>query len=160
MGVMKQIRERVATMLEAVDGIGKVYPRMRPVNLESIAIADFVKNNLLNAWFVSRRDVGAPEDVVMDQSLSELNDTISIHGFYAVNDANDSDTAFDELVDAVIIALNNDRIPPSKLNGLIVDSKPPRVMGSIDFRHFGPQQVLCHHVEIGLPIVRYLQGGA
>jgi hypothetical protein len=45
---LKDVKARIATVLQGVPGIGKVYARMRPVNVEAVELAQFVADGVLN----------------------------------------------------------------------------------------------------------------
>ena len=148
---LKDVKARIATVMESVAGIGKVYPRMRPVNLESVEQTQFVANGVLNVCFIQRAMAELETKGEMPP-LSAQWDTIAVHAFYAVNDAALSEDAFDALVDAMLWALWNDAMYPGYLNGTVKRARAPKIK-TVDFRHFGVRGALCHHAEITIQLM-------
>lgn len=147
---LADIKDRTKAQMEAVAGIGIVHARMR--FLRDLKDQDqLLKDGKLNAWFISREG-SRLQDENVNQSRTTETVGLVIHGFYGVNDADDSETAFDALVDAVIAAVNADRRAASKLGGTVVTAEPPQLR-MVDYRMFGMNQVLCHHAEISMQAV-------
>lgn len=147
---LAQIKARVVNIISAVSGIGKAYERTRFVVEEKVEKADFILNNQLNVWFVSRESK-ALSDMNVNQSMSDQRDVILVRGFLGLQDSADTEAQMDSLVDAVIVAINADRRPPSKLSGLVVEADPPQLRLQ-DVREFGPRKILSHHVEIAMAV--------
>jgi hypothetical protein len=148
---LTDIKARIATVLGGVDGIGQVYPRMRLVNVEAVQVSDFIVNGVLNTWFVSRSAAELEEVGDIDHISSQW-DAISIHGFYTAKDSDASETAFDELADAVLAAVHEDSNYPSRFAGTAKQARAPKIK-VIDYRHFGVTKVLCHHTEITIQVL-------
>lgn len=148
---LKDIKARMATVLAAVVGAGKVYTRTRPVNVESIELSQFVQNNVLNCCFISRPMAEIESKGDMPGHAAQW-DTISVHQFYAVQDASASEDAFDALVDLMLWAIYNDSQFPSYFNHTAKRTRTPKIK-SADFRHFGVEQTLCHHAEITIQVM-------
>jgi len=156
---LADVKARIKSQLEAVAGIGQVHASTRYIQDEAVAMDQLVAGGVLNAWFISRESM-ALKDETVNQSPTELKDVIVIHGFYAVKD-NVSEPLFDALLDAVVTKLNTDRRPlgggGTLLNATVKATSAPQVR-AIDYRMFGPEQALCHHAEIVMPVVMgYLQ---
>ncbi len=148
---LTDIKARIATVLQAVEGIGKVYPRMRPVNVEAVEQAQFVANGVLNCCFISRSSADMESKGDMP-SLSAEWDAISVHAFYAVQDASASEDTFDALTTAMLWAIHKDSEFPGYFNGTALRTRTPKIK-TIDFRHFGVRAVLCHHAEITIQVM-------
>lgn len=150
---LQNVKARIKTLLEGVNGIGKVFTGARHFH-EEAQTPNFAKDSVLNAWFITRES-SALTDMNQNRSKAEQRDMILVRGFYAFKDSV-SDEAFDTLVDAVVAAINTDRKPPvgsgTYFNNTVKQADPPAVRVS-DFRTFGPQAALCHHVEIIIPVV-------
>jgi hypothetical protein len=147
---LQDIKARIAAVISGVNGIGKVYDRMRVIKDEKTEQSDLISNGKMNCWFVTRESKDL-EDMNQNQSMSDQYDMIVVHGFYGVDDANDTEQTMDTLTEAVLVAINADRRPPSKLNGKVVTARPPKLRLQ-DYRNFGPRQVLCHHAEISITV--------
>ena len=152
---LADIKARIKAQLELVAGIGKVHASTRMVKDESLTLADLVLGGVLNAWMISRETI-ALKDESVNQASTEQKDFIAVHGYYAVKDSV-SEPIFDNLVDAVLAQLNTDRRPVNGggtlLNATVKAANAPQVTEN-DYRMFGPEQALCHHVKIVLPVVR------
>lgn len=155
---LSDIKARIKAQLLLVNGIGLVHDRLR--NLSSEADADqLMAAGRLNVWMI-HREASTLSDEDANQNLVEQKDTILIEGFYAVKDSDDSQAAFDALLDAVLVQINSDRRPPpagTKLNATVRSANPP-FLRKQDFAAYGQNQVLCHHAEIVMQVItRYLQ---
>lgn len=148
---LKDVKARVATVLGGVAGIGKVYTRMRPVNVEAAELAQFVADGVLNCCFITRPAFELEGRGDMPPKAVQW-DTISIHAFYAVQDASASEDAFDALVDAMVWAIFQDSIFPGYFAGTAKRTRLPKLK-TADFRHFGVEQALCHHAEITIQVM-------
>ena len=142
---------RVVAEVKGVSGVGTVHDRMRVIRTEADEKNFLDAGGRLNVWLVTRTG-NVLADLSVNQSVTEQKDVICIHAFYAVKDADDSEAAFNAIVDAVVSAVNADRRPPSKLNKTVQKAWPPSVK-TIDLRHYGATQTLCHHAEIEMPVV-------
>lgn len=144
------IKNETKAVMDAVAGIGVVHARMRFLR-DLKDQEQLLKDGKLNAWFISREG-SRLQDENINQSYTTETVGLVIHGFYGVNDADDSETAFDALVDAVMLALNAARRAATKLNATVRTAEPPQLRLT-DFRMFGINQVLCHHAEISMQAV-------
>ena len=148
---LTDVKARIAAVLEGVAGIGKVWPRMRPMNTEAVEQSQFVSNGVLNCCFIQRGSAELETHGDMPPMGVQW-DTISIHAFYAVEDAKASEDAFDALVDAMLFAIFNDAMYPNYFAKTVKASRAPRIK-TIDFRHFGVRGALCHHAEITIQVM-------
>jgi hypothetical protein len=113
--------------------------------------SQFVQNGVLNCAFVTRGTAEWETRGDMPWHGAQW-DTVSVHMFYAVNDGNDSEDAFEALANATLLALFQDANYPGFFNGTAKRTRPPRLKAE-DFRHFGTRQVLCHHAEITVQVM-------
>jgi hypothetical protein len=145
------VKARIATVLATVAGIGKVYARMRPVNVETVELAQFVSKGVLNVSFITR---GSAELETKGDTppIAFQWDTISTHLFFAVQDSSASEDSFDLLVDKMLWAIFNDSKWPGFFAGTVQRVRAPKLK-STDFRHFGVEQILCHHAEITIQVL-------
>lgn len=148
---LKDIKARIATVLGGVEGIGQVYARMRPVNVEAVEQSQFVVDGVLNVCFITR-SVAELETRGDRPPLGAEWDTLSVHVFYAVNDANASEDAFDALTTAMLWAIFNDAKFPSFFNMTAAQTRAPKIK-TVDFRHWGVRAALVHHAEITIQVM-------
>src|SRR5574337_407357 len=138
MPLITDIRARIKADLQAVSGIGQVHDYERFTVDPSTFVSFFVSAGLVNGWTVV---------VGMKSAWSSLHEVdrfyrVTIRGYRVLNDAAASAKTFDEAIDGVMTALENDW----HLNHLVEN-----LDGGIDAidpeqRMFG--SVLCHYVEI------------
>jgi len=156
---LADIKTRIQAVIATADPTAKVWPRLRYLSAESQSGELTGADGILHVWFIWREATVLTDNVV-NQNFTEQADTLVVEAFYAVNDGNDSDKAFEANVDAVLQAISNDRRPApggTKLNNTVVSAKAP-VRRKTDFSMYGPSQVLCHHTEIAMQVIwRYLQ---
>jgi hypothetical protein len=151
---LMEIKARIQAMVAAADPAAKVWPRLRYLNAESQADQLAGTDGTLHVWFIWREG-SALEDEVINQNFTEQTDTLVIEGFYAMNDANNSDGEFESNVDAVLKSISDDRrCAPggTKLGGTVMSARAPQ-RRKTDLVMYGPSQVLCHHTEIAMTVV-------
>ncbi len=151
MQTVKDVKERIATVLGTVLGHGAIFTRMRPVNTEAVEQAQFVVDGVLNCCFIQRSGIDLQSFGDMP-SLTTQWDSISVHQFYAVNDEGASEDTFDALITAMLWAIHDDSEFPGYFNHTAKRTGTPKVK-SIDFRHFGVRGALCHHAEITIQVM-------
>lgn len=146
------IREQVAAILGAVDGIGVVHQYLR------WAVAREKFNELfkdestggINAWNITRRET--PEKWLTNIEHIRVYEFI-IRGVYGLNDSDASELTFQSLIEDICAAFRNN----STLNDTCETIAPE--FGSmagrsgvqvllVDHRKFG--SVLCHHCKLCL----------
>ncbi len=156
---LKDIKARIQAIVATADSKAKVWPRLRNLNAETQADQLTGADGTLHVWFIWR-EASVLTDQVVNQNFTEQIDTLVVEGFYGMNDANDSDNAFESNADAVLQAISNDRRPApggTKLSNTVLSAKAP-VRRKTDLVMYGPSQVLCHHTEIAMQVTaRYLQ---
>lgn len=138
------IRARIKTDLLTVSGIGQVHDYERFTVDPSTFVSFFVSAGLVNGWTVV---------VGMESAWSSGHEVdrfyrVTIRGYRVLNDAAASAKTFDEEVDGVMTALENDWHLNHQVENLEggIDATDP------EYRMFG--DVLCHYIEIK---VRYRQ---
>jgi hypothetical protein len=152
---LADVKNRIKAQLELVTGIGKVYARMIRVDNQLDEKNKLVSGGRINVWWLTR-ETSTLFDRDVNQALVDQREQFIVHGFYALDD-DTSEAAFDALVDAILVQLNNDRRPPSLLGATVLTADPP-FLRTQDARHYGPSQALCHHAEIVMTVQwRHLQ---
>jgi hypothetical protein len=157
---LADIKARLKTQVKTADPNGNVYTFRRNLSAEADQAALIGADGRAHFWFIFR-EMTALTDLVVNENFVQQDDTLVIEGFYGVKDADDSEEAFDLIVDAVLQAVNSDRRPVAgggtKLNGTVQTADTP-ALRKMDFHMYGPSQMLCHHVEIVMKVTpRYLQ---
>lgn len=145
MPLITDIRARIKTDLQTVSGIGQVHDYERFSNDPTSFVSFFVSAGLVNGWTMV---------VGMESRWSACKQVdrfyrVTIRGYRVLNDAAASAKAFDEEIDGVMTALENDW----HLNRLVENLEDGIDATDPDHRLFG--EVLCHYIEIKL---RYRQG--
>ncbi len=138
MALITQIRARVKSDLQAITGIGVVHDYERFTVDPATFAAFFISAGHVNGWTVAAG---------MDSAWSSTHEVdrfyrVTIRGYRVVNDAEGSQKLFDEQIDTVMTALENDW----KLGGLIENLEGGIDAGDPEYRLFG--EVLCHYIEI------------
>lgn len=139
---LSHINTAIRTHISAVSGIGNVYGYYRLVTTREGILSVLVKNNIINAWMVSRRSTPAERAVL---PAVHRHHTMRITGFYGLDDSAATETTFQALVEAVQTSLDNDLT----MGGYAVNSGPASVL-VVDLRMIG--SYLCHYTEIDFPV--------
>jgi hypothetical protein len=148
---LADVKARIQTQMLAVTGIGQVYTRLRNLSVEKDAKL-LQAGGTLHVWMITR-ETAVIRDQAVNQNFAEQRDSICITGYLAVNDANASSDVFEALIDAILLAINNDRRPPSLFGGKVLTATPPLLRRN-DLHMYGVGgQVLCHHAEIVTQVV-------
>lgn len=139
-----EIRAQLAAMLGAVEGMGIVHEYERFAK-EWSRFLDFFKapDGSINGWMISRQATPARRDNI---PTIERRHKFILRGFYGLNDAAASELTFQDLVDRVQAAFDND----NTLGGTVLDSGPAQVE-IVENRVFG--NLLCHCAEISIEAV-------
>ena len=133
----------IQTILSGVSGVANVYDTVRNWQTEKqFRDAARTASGAIQFWFLTR-EATAAED--LGPKFTARRHTIALHGYYGVNDAASSETAFQALVESVVAALGANR----KLNSTARHSGPVQVR-AMDFRVLS--NVLCHHAELVLEV--------
>lgn len=133
------IKTEIASIVSAVSGVSNVYKRDRwTVNTEQFNAAFKTASGKLMGWMITRMKT---EEIDDTSTGNQAKHWIRIRGVYAISDADDSETTFEALVEAVRDALR----AKFGLNGKATHTSPPSA-AVVDARKFGG--VTCHHAEI------------
>jgi hypothetical protein len=157
---LKDIKARIQSQVKLADPGGNVYTFRRYLTAEADQAAFIGPDGRFHFWHIYR-EMTALTDMVVNQGFVQQDDTLVIEGFYGVKDADDSEEAFDLIVDAVLQGVNLDRRPTvaggTKLAGTVQTAGTP-ALRKMDFHLYGASAALCHHVEIVMKVTpRYLQ---
>jgi hypothetical protein len=133
----------IRAILQGVAGVANVYDTVR--NWQSdrqFRDGARTAGGGVQFWFLTRE---ASEAEDLGPRLTVRRHTVALHGYAGVNDANDSEKAFQTLIESVVEALVADR----KLSQTARHSGPAQVR-AVDFRIING--VLCHHAELALVV--------
>ena len=138
MPLITNLRARIKTDLQAVSGIGQVHDYERFSNDPTSFVSFFVSGGLVNGWTIV---------VGMESAWSSGHEVdrfyrVTIRGYRVVNDAAASARSFDEEIDGVMTALENDW----HLNHLVENLEGGIDATDPEYRVFG--EALCHYIEI------------
>lgn len=154
----KVIRERIQTLLESVDGIGRIYTFRRHITTWEKVFSELTKNGKVNVWEITRtasaqdlEDVGAA--IAVEPVYKDVH-TINILGYLALNDANKTEETFQDLIDRIIekIRLN------STLGGGVVLLPKSLQAPLIDYKMFG--DTLVHFATLTFEAVERVGQGS
>jgi hypothetical protein len=138
MPLITTLRARVKADLQAVSGIGQVHDYERFSNDPSSFASFFVSAGLVNGWTVV---VGMESAWASGHEVDRFY-RVTIRGYRVVNDAAASAKSFDEEIDGVMTALENDW----HLNHLVENLEGGIDATDPEYRVFG--EALCHYIEI------------
>ena len=148
------IRDALVTRVQAVSGIGNVWPRFRWFldDVDSSAFATIaVVNDYVNVWFVSRTDSDDTQPSDSESAWRRRHEMIIV-GFFSVHDADNTEGIFQVLVDAI---RDNLRTGDRTLGGAAMTYSLTKAQG-IGFETYGPSPILCHTVTIKLTVEEVL----
>lgn len=137
----------LAAIIGSVPGMGQVHQRDRYSPDWAKLLEDFKSNGKLNGCMISRKTTAKQQRTLGEVERGNI---FVIRMIYSLKDADDSETAFQTLIDLVEAAVDADETltgtcetthpdwgPMAGAIGLQIDT--------IDFRQFGT--VLCHYAE-------------
>lgn len=155
------VKTRIKTVLEGVSGVGPVHTRVVNVKEENAELTMLGGDKgRIHFWYITRAGARLFDEDV-NQKLQDQSTTLAIHGFYAVKDADDSEAAFDALVDAVLAALNTDRKPAGAggtlLGSTVKSAEAPQLATLNHIELASPSRPLCHHCEITIAVKEDVQ---
>lgn len=144
------IRDAIVTTLAAIPDIGKVHGYQRYSARAKDLVDVYAYKGQLRGWFVRRFSV-----VDKDVSLGSRRETTHwyIRGYMAIDDANQSELAFDALLDAIRAAFRAEWLPTNLGSTVIHRIYNEQMDISID--ETGPVMfagVLCHSARCSLII--------
>ncbi len=149
------VRDAFIKLLKNVDGIGVVHNRIRHLTFWNKFFEAVNKDGQLSTWEVSRRalaeeiaSVGGAEG---NEPCYTDTDTVLLVGRMAVNDEGESEIQFQNIIDAVTVAVRKD----NRLGGAYLQ---PAFMQTelIEHRTYG--SVLVHYCEMTLEARRRERG--
>jgi hypothetical protein len=146
------ILAQIATMLGEVSGIGQVHARKRMSHDWTTFLSHFkvsAEAKLLG-WTVSRR--ASQERRLVNEANVRIH-TFVIRGIQALNDVDNSEDAFQDLVEAICDHFRETHT----LNGTCELAEPIQV-SVVEDKVFG--SVLCHYTELTIDAMEYLEGGS
>ena len=146
---LQEIRNEIKTLLESVDGIGKVHDFER-WTVDWKKFLEFFKtaDNKINGWVITRSESRESEHAA--GAVNIRSHTFLIKGYYGLKDSLESEKIFQDLIENICSALrrNND------LNGSCLNSDPPQV-SLLKPGTFGG--ILTHQCQIRLIAREYVQ---
>jgi hypothetical protein len=142
------ILAEVRTILLTVSGISPlVYTRERWAAQASTVRSLYATNGRLHAWTITRQ--ASTETRLATGHENERRHTLMLRGYYALDDAADSETTFQTLIEAICTAF---RTLPN-LNSTVATSEPLQVE-LVEPRMFC--EVLCHYAELRLETLEFI----
>jgi hypothetical protein len=147
MPTLDQIRNAIAAKIAAVPDIGKVHEYERFAKGEKDFRTLYEHNGQIRGWNVRR--LTKAENAPAQGCYNVLNKW-RISGFLSLDDANQSEIVFDNLVEAVCDAFRADETLGGLIAGTVMDN--PNVAG-IQVEDSGPVMfagVLCHSARLVL----------
>jgi len=135
------------TIVDSVDGTGKVHDYQRLAQNEQQFISFFVTNKVVNGWQITRRSTPQKfeDSKEKDGTLIEAIHEYILTGFRGIDDANASEKTFQVLAETVSDALASD----TTLQAAGYNIGAPQIL-VVEPRAFG--HVLCHVAEISIQI--------
>ncbi len=150
------IRSALKTVLQGVTGIGNVHDYMRNFAGDSRKFKDIFSFKTLtdtleyHAWQITR--VSTPETPHNQDQVNLRRHSIRIFGAMQVNDTNATEKTFQDLIEAICVALRLNSKQPSPYTAL--RTSPPQV-GIVEHRMINNR--LCHTVNITMWFEEYIQ---
>src|SRR5260370_6720229 len=102
---VEEVKARIQRVMQAVSGIGKVYAEHRNPKSEADVANTMVATGRINTWIIER-ELSSGSDIVVNQNLVENIDQILIEGYFSFKFGDGSAKVFNNLVDAIIAAIN------------------------------------------------------
>ncbi|MBI2815457.1 MAG: hypothetical protein HYX72_00810 [Acidobacteria bacterium] len=150
---LSNVVDSIVSLLEQVQGIGKVLDYSRYAASERERLDTYVSGGVLHCWIVTRESTAAHDLGAGDKNVRDRH-TITIEGYRAVASAADSERLHQEMAEAVRSALHNNRKLPSDAGWL---STPVQVQQFNSVMFF--RTVLCWHAKLTVTAEEVMQGG-
>jgi len=149
MPTLQQIRDALVAKLSSVPGIGRVHGYERFASGEKAFRELYADGGRILGWHVRR--VARRAVRISDAMTYQVQLDWQVRGFHSLDDAGQSELAFDALLDAAIEALNAD----PTLGGLVADNTTERAAGAqlVDAGPVMFSGVLCHGATLTLTTV-------
>lgn len=133
----------IKSILESVSGVVNVHATVRNWQTEQqFRTGALTPSGGIQFWFLTREATQAED---LGPQFTGRRHRIALHAYAGVNDAAQSESAFQSLLEAAAAALNANR----KLNATARHSGPAAVR-AVDFRVIS--NVLCHHAEMTIEV--------
>lgn len=136
------IKTQIKTIMEAVSGIGVVHDRERH-SRSLAAYLDMMRTSsgVVNGWTIHREST-EPQRVVIGVGSGKIERShkFRIYGIYDLNDADDSETTFQALIEAIFTAFKDN----PTINQTAISSDPVDVV-SVDWEEYGNQ---LYHIAL------------
>lgn len=152
MTLLTVLRARLAAVVGAVSGVGRVHDYFRRSQHEAENQTLFVQTGKLHTWLLSlaedtpyteRRKVGG---------CSEATVRFTLHGYFSLKDADESEKQFEAALQDVLAGLRAD---PTLGGDPVIEAQPPAVAL---FGHAQFASVLCHYARVEMAIRAHLEG--
>lgn len=147
---VKQIRDKIAAMMNSVDGVGKVHTYQRYTRQNS-GLVDLYKDaasGRLLGWNVSKT---ATREAYIDIGRWVLDHDWKIRGFMALDDADATEETFDTLIESIRDVFRADPTMGDLIFNTVIEEKNNQA--GMQVEEAGPvlfAGVLCHSARIGL----------
>ena len=151
---LEDVKARIQTTMKTVSGIGKVYTEHPNPKDDAQIQQQMMSGGRIHVWIIER-ELSTATDIVVNQNLVEKVDQLLIEGYFSFAYGDGSAKRFNDLVDAIIAAINVDRRAPGELNKLVSTATPPNYKFGLAM--YGGSQVLCRKAEIRMRVTGYLQ---
>jgi len=149
------IRAAIKTIMEDVSGIGKVHDYQRLTHEWKQYQKLFTKDDIVNMWEIERAEVRRWVEATQGPAggVERVIHTFILRGFYRVNDTQESDKTFQNLVEGVCQAFRTK--PTLKVSGtsyaeVVHESEERPIVGIIYKDFLGA--VLCHVADISVSV--------
>lgn len=152
MGWYSDITTAIVATLETIPEIGRVYPYDRYITDESSFLDQFLyvpvpgEDGEIRAWMITREKIEL-EPIAFGNEMGTYH-YFCVAGVMGLNDVNASEVTFQDLTDAVMLALDSE----ADYGGLVDNwmNRPPVFARVIELRQFGA--ALCHYCELELKL--------
>jgi hypothetical protein len=146
---LADIRAQLKSILESVEGIGKVHDYQRWTKdwkkfLELFKDGD----NKLNGWIITLGDTN--EALYVATGVNMATHELLIKGYYGLKDEAESEKVFIDLIEKIRTALRSNH----NLNGSCLTSDPP---ATLEVTHDKLGGVLVHKGVISLKVKEYIR---
>ncbi len=145
---LSDIITQLKTIIELVDGVGKVHDYDRwTVDWKTLLKLFTDDNNRLNAWVIT---CPQSDEKIHANVVNILKHLIKIEGVYGQKDSAESEKVFRDLLEKICDKLREN----NNLNGSCFGADPPRVAKVMRRRFAG---ILAHVGEIHLSVDEYIR---
>lgn len=142
------IRTAIVAQLTGVAGVGTVHRFQRYAHKQSDFKTFYESDGKVLGWFVRRISTAEREDT---NTYNKVIHRWRIEGVMSLDDATESEVAFDALIEAVRDAFRNDETLGDVVETTVVDGQ-----AGLQLDDSGPAMfagILCHHARLSLATV-------